>query len=213
MSKPSWYRQGSDEELETKPEKKYASRFWMKKGEEAYITFCDENPIMLYEHSLKIGQKFGFHTTCMKNIGEPCPLCDNGHYASDVAIFTIIDHREIKGKDGKVYQDQKKLFVAKATTWAKLKLKKKRIEEKGIKFTGAMFLVTRTTGDKSPATGDDFEFEENIAESGVDLSPIDYDEFLAPDAEYCAYMAKKAGVKTDDDFGGTPAPKASKPSF
>lgn len=211
-AKPNWYRQGKDEEMVIPPKRDYAPRFWLKKGESAFITFCDEDPILMYEHELKINGKFGNQTTCMKNIGEECPLCENGYYAPNVAVFSIIDHREIQGKDNKVYKDEKRLLVAKSTSWAVIELKKKKLEGKGKTMKGAMFEVTRTNKDKSPNVGDVFDYEEHVPDDFMDLSPLDYEKFLAPDAEYVAHMAEKAGVKNQNSDGAT-KPASGKPQF
>ena len=221
MSKaPAWARQGKGEKMETAPSKEFSPRFWMKKGEgveqddEVYITFCDEEPLLFYEHSLKVGKKFGYNVTCMKNLGEECPLCEAGHYAPNVAVFTVIDHRSITDKNNKVHQDEKKLFVAKSSTWSVLELKKQRLEQKGLSMKGATFRVARTNAQKSPNAGNDFDFEGHVDGNDYDLEPLDYEKYLAPDAEYAAHMAKKAAKPTDwDDNEPVSKPKSSKPKF
>ena len=211
MSNTDWFRQGKEEKLDTPPKKEFAPRFWLKKGESAFITFCDKDPIMIYEHELKINGKWGNNTTCMKNIGEECPLCENEHYAPNVAIFTVIDHRKIEGKNGKVYENEKRLYVLKSTAWAILEIKKQKLEDKGLNMKGACFEVTRTKGDKSPNVGDVFDYEGHVED--MDIDPLDYAKFLAPDAEWCAHMAKKAGKKNSESNDAPAKPNSSKPNF
>lgn len=106
------------------------NRFWVNAGEEARITFVDgtlategvnKNCLTFasyYEHHLQLNGQWGNYFCCLHSDGQSsCPLCEEGHKASFVGALTIIDHREIKSKDGtKVYKDQKKLFIATANT-------------------------------------------------------------------------------------------------
>jgi hypothetical protein len=87
---------------------------------------------------------------------EPCPICATGDDASHVAVLTIIDHREVKSKDGKkTYKDQKRLFVAKHGTYLYLRT----MAEKRGGLAGCTFDVFRST-DKDPNVGDKFDFIE-----------------------------------------------------
>jgi hypothetical protein len=72
-----------------------------------------------------------------------------------VGVFTVIDHRSFTGKDGKVYKDTPKLFVAKKETIKQLQM----LGGKRGGLAGCTFDVART-GDKSPSVGSMFDFIE-----------------------------------------------------
>lgn len=135
-------------------------RFWLPDGEEGSITFVDGNLtadngldfFVYYEHNLMLNGKWGNTFVCTKDI-EPCPICAAQDRPSFVGAFTVIDHREYKGKEGKVYKDMPKLFIAKKETI-------KQLQMLGVKrggLAGCTFDVART-GDKSPSVGSMFDF-------------------------------------------------------
>lgn len=145
-------------------------RFFLKEKEEARITFVDGDlqesevglilaPPRYYEHNLQIGGKWGHTFVCpqktMPEAGYSCPICEAGDRPSLVALFTIIDHREVKGKEDKVYKDNKRLLVAKTVTMELLT----KIALKRGGLAGATFDVSRM-GDNSAAVGSMFDFLE-----------------------------------------------------
>lgn len=143
-------------------------RFYLKDKEEAKITFIDGDlspeglllPPRYYEHSLAINGKWGNFFVCPEktqpDAGYKCPICESGERPSLVALFTIIDHRVQKSKDGqKVYKDQKRLLVAKTVTMEMLT--KIAIKRGGL--AGCTFDVTRM-GDTSASVGSMFDFGE-----------------------------------------------------
>lgn len=168
----SWAKRGSsamaemekhEKELEVQKEmNKRMWRFWVADGEEARITFIDGDLLpdgsidffMYYEHNLMLNGKWGNTFVCTKD-QEPCPICAENDKASFVGVFTVIDHREFKGKDGKVYKDTVKLFVCKRETIKQLQM----LGGKRGGLAGCTFDVART-GDKSPAVGSLFDFIE-----------------------------------------------------
>jgi hypothetical protein len=108
-------------------------------------------------------------------------------------VFTVIDHRphtiQSGQNQGKVIQNTRKLFVAKATT---RKLLAKLAGKRG-GLTGCTFDVSRTS-DKAAAVGDQFDFvtkatsyEEIAAKYDLkpeDVKPADYGEeikYIAPE--------------------------------
>jgi hypothetical protein len=95
--------------------------------------------------------------------GYKCPICEAGDRPALVALFTIIDHREYKGKgkdgkEGKVYKDQKRLLVAKPQSMEILQ--KVAVKRGGL--AGCTFDVSRM-GDNSAAIGSMFDFVEKNA--------------------------------------------------
>jgi hypothetical protein len=143
-------------------------RFYLKEQEEARITFVDgdldENgflcPPRFYEHSMQVGGKWGNFYVCPEQTDpsskEKCPLCVSGDKPTLVAVFTVIDHRQFKSKDGtKTYKNTKKLFVAKPHTFELLN----KLAMKRGGLTGVTFDVSR--GDKKTASvGSLFDFVE-----------------------------------------------------
>jgi hypothetical protein len=143
-------------------------RFSLKDKEEARITFVDGDlspegfllPPRFYEHGLwnEAARTMSFYVCPEKTMPEAnhkCPLCAAGDRATLVAVFTVIDHREIKTKSGKIVKDQKKLFVAKPTSMEMLT----KIAVKRGGLAGCTFDVSRM-GDKSAAIGSMFDFVE-----------------------------------------------------
>jgi hypothetical protein len=141
-------------------------RYMMKVGEDAKITFIDgdldENgfltPARFYEHTLLLAGKWENYICPEKTdpaSGQKCPICESGDRPYLASIFTVIDHRTVKSKDGtKTYVNQRKLFVAKPGTFEILA----KIAAKRGGLAGATFDVSRT-GDKSASVGTMFDFD------------------------------------------------------
>lgn len=175
----SWLKKGEDSaalaERKKAEDAKAASevgkmwRFWVNKGEEARITFIDGElndqgvlmPPRFYEHQLYLSGNWNNFFVCPEKTnpesGQKCPICEGGDKPYLVAMFTILDHRTSKSKDGtKAYKDQPRLFPAKPASFELLnKLAQKRGGLRGITFD-----AMRTTDDKSPAVGSTFDFVE-----------------------------------------------------
>ncbi len=140
-------------------------RFWLKNDTDASITFLDGElsedgfllPPRFYEHNLQINGKWGNHVVCPEQSapesGEKCPICETGDRPSLVALFTVIDHRESTGSNGKTYKDQVRLFVAKNQTYEILN--KLAIKRGGL--VGTRWDVSRS-GDKSASVGNMFDY-------------------------------------------------------
>jgi hypothetical protein len=143
-------------------------RFWMKEKEEARITFIDGDlgpdgvltPPRYYEHNLFLHGQWGNFFVCPEKtspeLDDKCPICESGDRPALIALFTIIDHRQIQSKDKtKVWKDQKKLLVAKTQTFELLN--KHAIKRKGL--AGCTFDASRV-GDMSASVGSMFDFVE-----------------------------------------------------
>jgi hypothetical protein len=176
----SWLKKGEDslsvakqEELDALKRQEESGklfRFWLNKEESAKITFVDGDinpehgvltPPRFFEHQVFINGKWDTFVcpekTCPES-GDKCPICASGDRPSLVSLFTVIDHRIYKSKDGsKTYQDTRKLFVAKPGTMEILQ--KLAIKRGGL--AGARFEISRT-GEKAPAVGNLFDFEEKL---------------------------------------------------
>lgn len=172
----NWMKQGAASKALAEEEKKQAEiraatkgkmfRYWMAVGTEGSITFIDGDlspegyllPVRFYEHNLYLSGKWGNHFVCPQHTnpesGQKCPICESGDRPDLVALFTVIDHRLSKSKDGtKTYQNQRRLFVVKQGTYELLN--KIAIKRNGL--AGATFDVARMT-DKEPNVGSMFDF-------------------------------------------------------
>lgn len=141
-------------------------RFFLGDKEEARITFVDGFlddkgvlvPPRLYEHMVYFnGQWTTFVCPEKTNpeSGDKCPICEGGDRPSLVAMFTIIDHRVVKGKNNKEYSNTPRLFAAKTITFEMLQ----KIAAKRGGLAGCTFDVARV-GEKAAAVGSMFDFVE-----------------------------------------------------
>ena len=179
-----WMKTGSDSVAVAKEQQAAATRedqrgkawrFFMGKGESGVrITFVDGDlieteagltlaPPRFYEHSLMVNgkvQNYVCPQETVKGQGYKCPICAAGDRPSLVAVFTIIDHRTYQGKPkdgqpGKIYSNQRRLFVAKSLTMEQLV----KIAVKRGGLARATFDVERL-GDNSAGVGSMFDFVE-----------------------------------------------------
>jgi hypothetical protein len=142
-------------------------RFFLKPEEECQITFVDGNlspegillPPRYFEHTVEQGGKYVNYVCPEKtrpDEGYKCPICEQGDRPALVALFTVIDHRTFKSKDGtKTYANRPKLFVAKPITFDMLN----KLAQKRGGLANCTFDVSRV-GDKSAAVGSMFDFRE-----------------------------------------------------
>jgi hypothetical protein len=176
-------------EEEAKAEAKAAQsqqvrRFWMPPNGEASLTFLDGDldadgalDIPMYrEHQVFMNGNWRNWFVCIAD-DEVCPICQSNLESDLVGVFTVIDHSEFTSKkSGKVFKDQKRLFVAKRNT---LKiLQKIATKRKGL--AGATFDVSRS-GDKVAAVGDMFDFTEKRTLKAIkalyeDAEVVNYEE-------------------------------------
>lgn len=198
-SRPSWLNRGSQaqeqlaqERARIEAEKLQRSsmfRFWVNEGDDAIIVFLDGDLISdggkydgnldfysFREHTVQVGKRWDNFICCDEN-NEPCPLCDGGDKPAVVAPFTVIDTRKIQGRS-KVYENERKLFMAKSGTLATLQ----KMAEKRGGLRGCVFEVTRS-GDKSPRVGTNFDFEGKLTEEQLadhfgkdNIAPADYEK-------------------------------------
>ena len=196
-------------------------RFRMKEKEQTSITFLDgdldEDGVLdmltFYEHELELNGRWGNFFICTngprpEDDDEPCPLCQSGHKRSLVGVLTVIDHTVSKAGDGKVYKDQKRLFVAKTGTIKQLQM----LASKRKGLTGCLFDVARTD-DKKARVGDVFDFTEKFDTDELtaqypeieDMGPYDYSEvFEYKSAEELRQMGfGSAPIGSESGFSDT----------
>lgn len=202
----SWFKEGSDGWGGHTAEKKSIEedrarrvwRFWQPRNSTAKITILDNPYFFAHEHNVQVGGKFGNFYTCKAPAGEHCLVCDydNGK-PSYCLFFSVIDHSLYTTKKGKRIQHQKKLFAAKAKV---IDVIKRRIESLEGDIKGCVFEVSRGSGDKECATGEDIVYTgkrlnedqllqlgKKIAPEGISaqeyISPFDYPKILAPKSD------------------------------
>lgn len=223
-SAPSWMKKGKAaqamlEKEEAKVQKQMEDsnkmrRFYIPNGAETKITFLDGKmdkddllDAMCYlEHNIYINGSWKNWFPCTSET-EPCPICEGDNEAKLVYVFTVIDHSEWKSeKTGKVYKDQRKLFVCKRNTFKMLQ--KKAAKHGGL--AGCTFDVSRT-GDKEASVGNDFDFvqKRNKAEL-IAAFPVLKDEMAAANYEieipyYTANELRESGFgKLTTTIGNEP---------
>lgn len=170
---PSWLKKGGaakeavvKEEALATARREAAGKAWRFRipktqlNEDFSVTFLDgdvEDGVLdvpvFYEHRIMYNGNWDSFT-CVSD-EEDCPLCAENNRTTLVGVMTVIDHTPYEAKDGKVFRDRIRLFVATPQT---LKLLT-RIAIKRDGLTGATLTITRTS-DTDPAVGSIFEFEE-----------------------------------------------------
>jgi hypothetical protein len=145
-------------------------RFYIGYNKDTQITFLDgkldEDGVLdiprFYEHSIQVGSDWK-HYVCTAEIdqSQPCPLCEAGNKPSLVGVMTVIDHSEYtvqKGPNaGKVYKNQRRLFVAKEGTLKDLNKLAAKPERNGL--AGCTFDVSRGgENTRDPNVGKTYDF-------------------------------------------------------
>ena len=188
-------------------------RFWLAQGGEGRATFLDGaledgllQTVSYYEHGIpRVGKK-GFDNYVCTQEKEVCPICEEGGKGgipSLVFAFTILDHREWKDKNDKIHQMEKRLFVCKRETFARLQKKAEKLGG----LVGVTFDISRIGGEKTAAVGTDFDFvsKNTMAEIHsateiplADLAPFNYEETIK---YHTAEELRKLGFGTGPALG------------
>ena len=222
VQEAQWFQVGSEGEkkaqkiAEEQEAARGPSRFWLKPGKSAKLTFLDTMGFYLTEHNLQIGGKFFNFFTCRADFSE-CPLCEAGHGKSYVAIYTVIDHSTfVSKKTGKEYKNTKKLLVAKKAVQTKLARRRESLDGD---LTHAVFSFSRDAS-KECSTGEDIEVIKRLTKEDVLsfkpagmsdedwLAPFDYRELFAPKSveELRRLVGQAAPVGSNDSAGGDAHP-------
>ena len=109
-----------------------------------------------------------FVCTAEIDTSQPCPLCETGDKPGLVGVMTVIDHSTSvveKGPNaGKVYKNQRRLFVAKEITLKTLNKLAAKPERNGLAL--CTFDVSRgPENSHSPRVGDTFDFAPSTSRS------------------------------------------------
>lgn len=169
---PSWAKFGGDAQKMMEEEKARSDareqqrdklwRFSLKPNESSTIVFLDGHletegahagmlvAPFFREHTVKTGPRKWDNFICLTMIGEECPICDQTGRDGDLcAAFTVIDTSQRTGKDGKVYTNQRRLFIAKQQTYQALQA----IATETDGLAGMQMKASRT-GDRTARVGD-----------------------------------------------------------
>jgi len=169
-----------EKEVESR-RKDFVPRFWLPSEKETKIVFLDDNPPIIEEHQLKIGGDWRNWVTCLRMIGESCPVCDVlGDKPYTVGFYTILDLSEFTDRQGQQRKNEKKLLPAK---FKALKMLKRYSQKRG-GLQYCVFDVTRSSADGFNI-GDIYDFEDKLKPAQVkklneDIEPYDYGEILKP---------------------------------
>jgi len=189
------------------------SRFFLKPGQTAKLTFLDSAGFYNMEHSLKINGKWGHFFTCRSEFSE-CPLCDSptlNSKPSYVCAYTVIDHTGYVDNNGKEHKNIKRLLVVKPRVMDKLARRKQSMDGD---LTFGCFDVSRDSPDEC-STGEDFSFLKRLTVDDLakimptglknpDGSPMTVQQWLQP-FDYMTLFAPKS-VEELRRIAGTPQP-------
>jgi len=227
----AWYRSGSDgyehaKKIQEEQQAAYGpTRFWLKPGNSAKLTFLDTEGFYFHEHNLQISGKWGNHYTCLRDFSE-CPLCDSGDRSGYVCAYTVIDHSEYETKSGKKIKNQKRLLVVKPAVMNKLARRRESLEGD---MTYGLFLFSRD-GAQECSTGEDIEFLKRLSKADVLkfkpsdskltdaewLSPFDYMELFKPksvdELRRVVGQAPPVGSDAYASDGGAAIPRGATPA-
>lgn len=212
----SWYDTGYDS-AQTENfanAKKKIWRFYMRQGDEQEITFVDDDtkplpleidnkkvkvslPVLFREYQLYLNGDWRNWFTVPDDSDDDL-LVKQGHRASQVAAFTIIDHNEWTDRNGVTHKDVLKTFVVKTSTPTFKLLQKQSAKRKGLR--GCRFTVSRL-GQKTCNVGDVFEFEEKT-DLPKEIQPVNYLEEFRPKTK--AEMEKIVGSVVEESEEAVP---------
>ena len=191
-----------EEEYEER-QRSFVNRFWLPPEKSAKIVFLDDDPVFLDEHQVKINGRWNNFFTCLRQLGQNCPLCDElNNRPATTGFYTIIDTTEWTDSRGNKHVNEKKLFAPKFKTLQMLK----RLSKKRGGLQGCVFDVYRTSAD-AYNVGDVFDYEgkldeEQLKKLNKDITPFDYAEILKPlsAGELLRILKRNAESTNTDDF-------------
>ena len=202
----SWHQTGEaglkrkqvQDKLNEARREKGAPRFYLKhtagdrgpdgpKDNEARVVFLDSVGFWVFEHNLKIENKWGNFATCTKDF-QPCEICSQ---LSDKPVYTcyytVIDTRRWAKKDGTISKPRRVLYPAKGAAIEIIeKLKAKHGDLRGL------VVDIGRSGERDPNCGRDFDVvltkEGKVARVDPakrfpekdESKPYDYMKILAP---------------------------------
>jgi hypothetical protein len=209
---PSWVQGlGATADMTGDKKQNITFRMWLKPGENkkvVFITDGNQAPV-IWEHNYQAMQR-GKRTwtnwmTCLQSAGETCPMCQFSeeydlYRRYKIQLFAVIDLTPwVNKRTEKKHEHSRRSLTIKSRMQEKLMRKYLKLVDDGKVLTGAQFTIYRSADEKSPSTGDDFEYDKHIDLSSFPedvTAPLDFEE-LAPDAkkmrEIVAHMRAERG--------------------
>lgn len=209
-----WLTQGdmtADEPIPKKPSAgSYGpSRFWLPRNGSAEVIFLSPGqPLpIITEHQVQLYGNWRNWATCLRMIGEECLLCKYAKehekfFAYSAAFLSIIDTSEYTSKrDGKVYKDQKRLFVAKSRSLEFLKRRYAQRVAAGETLRASKYQIFRSNDKTAASVGDQFDYINTVdLNEYPDTEEYNLEELFAPNAEKVQSMydalVKETGAKS-----------------
>jgi hypothetical protein len=164
----SWFARGAEgmtkkhqiDKMNEMKREKGVPRFFLKstagesgKDNQARIVFLNTTGFFIFEHNLKLDNRWGNHFTCTKDF-QPCPICQHsGDKPVFVCYYWVIDTRKFTRKDGTESVHRRVLYPAKGAATQIIEDLKK---ENGGSLRGLVVDVKRMS-DKDPNCGRDFK--------------------------------------------------------
>ena len=176
----------------TSGNKQYAPRrFKLKPGEKAKLIFLENPHVWLYEHTLRVNDRWETFT-CPADM-TVCPLCVTNNKRSQILVTSVIDCRKSIGKNnGKTYQYQKALYVIKGKGIRAML--RQFLDGNKVDLTHFTMEVERDTDDKSVACGEFFELGKKVSiatlESLAKKAEMDPKEYITP-YDYYSLLATR----------------------
>ena len=165
-------------------------RFWIPKGESTEIIILDDQPTEFrHEHNAigDSGKWDEFHNCVKATHGDHCPACQSMEKPSYYGMFlSVLDLSEYTAKNGDEVTFSRKLLCVKPFTFERWKKRIDRCIEDNGTLRGAVFELSRSSGNTSPATGDDLSF-------------IEMDEDIDVEGSYVRVWTDNDGKKHEDD--------------
>lgn len=211
-----WFRKGAsaneDKDFKEQGMKPQIWEFWLKPGESADIVFTDDEPVAVWQHIHKVGEKKFLKTTCPM---QGCVDCAERKPKIFLQYYNILDLREYTTKKGEV-----RPFTKKAIPIPKeiAELLARRRQASGGSLKGKVVSVTRDnvkTADgknKTPACGNDFlvKGEFDLKKIPPEIKPYDFVKALAPLSTADRNLLLRGASKAADD---QEAVSTSEPTF
>ena len=191
-------------------------RFWMPKGANKKIGFLTKgkDAAIIWEHQVKLNGNWRNWVPCVEPLGETCALCqwaeeNNEFKRYKGCYFIVVDMTPFEDKQGNKRVNERRLLCAKKDTAELIKRRYMDRLEEGEDLRGATFKVYRSSSDKSPSVGDDYQFGGMIDLDDLpDTEHPDWSEILKPDPERAkAVVAQlRRGRGMPDESGKSEGP-------
>jgi len=134
-----------------------------------------------YEHSQLVGKAVHYYVCTLENEGA-CPCCDDRMNRFYNLYFTVIDHRRNVSSQGKVYENNKRIFSVNQATLARLVTMLERDLDPILGMFRMQVTASKLAAKSSPV-GDFFRYVKyvdlsTLEEQGIDVKPLDFNVVL-----------------------------------